>query len=96
MDRLQIEKVGGLAGFGGPHLKSRGEVSLSGLSPTDKQAVESLFSNKQKTARAPTGAADMHRYRITRQTDAGGEETVEVPEDAVPAALKDSVTDTLE
>jgi hypothetical protein len=48
MDRLHIERVGGLAGFGGPHLKSRGELELSDLSPADKQAVEGLFKDPQK------------------------------------------------
>ena len=95
MERLRIEKLGGFAGFGGPHLKSQGEVTLSELSPADKQTVETLFTDRQKASQTPRGAADMHRYRITRQT-AAGEETVEVPENAVPAALKDSVRDTLE
>ncbi len=95
MDRLQIERIGGLAGFGGPHLKSRGELSLSNLSPSDRKAVESLFNNPQKAMPAHPGEADAFRYRITRQTPAGPQ-TIEVPGDFVPAALKDSVRDVLE
>jgi len=95
VDRLQVEKVGGFAGFGGPHLKSRGEVALSDLSPAARKAVEQLFNEPQKAAPARRGEADAFRYRITRQT-AAGTQTIEVPGDAVPAALRDSVRDVLE
>src|SRR5215470_8412156 len=90
VDRLQIERVGGLAGFGGPHLKSRGELSLA-----DRQAIEDLFNDPRKAAPAQRGEADAFRYRITRQT-AAGPQTIELPGNAVPAALKDSVRDVLE
>jgi hypothetical protein len=95
MDRLQIERIGGIVGFGGPHLKSRGEVALSDLSPADRQAVESLFANPQRAMPGHPGEADAFRYRITRQT-ATGTQTIEVPGNAVPAALRDSVRDVLE
>ena len=95
MDRLQIERIGGYAGFGGPHLKSRGELALSDLSPADRHAVEDLFDNPQEAVPAHPGQADAFRYRITRQT-ATGSQTIEVPGDAVPAALRDSVRDVLE
>jgi hypothetical protein len=95
VDRLQIERVGGFAGFGGPHLKSRGELALLDLSPSDRQAVEDLFRDPQKARSAHRGEADMFSYRITRQT-AEGTEMIEVPGDAVPAALRDSVRDVLE
>ena len=95
MDRLQIERIGGLAGFGGPHLKSRGELALSDLSPADRQAVEDLFSDPRKAAPAHPGEADAFRYRITRQTESGSQ-TVEVPFDAVPTIVHESVKDTLE
>jgi hypothetical protein len=94
MDRLQIEKLGG-PGFGGPHLKSRGEMAMSDLSPTDRQAVESLFNNPGKAKPEHPGAADYFLFSITRQT-ASGKETVVAPSDAVPAALRDSVKDVLE
>jgi hypothetical protein len=95
MARLRIERIGGLAGFGGPHLKSRGELALSDLSPGDKQVVEDLFKDPQKAAATLPGEADAFHYRITRQTT-GGAQTIEVPENAVPAALRDSVKDVLE
>lgn len=95
MDRLQIERIGGVAGFGGPHLKSRGELALSDLSPADRQAVEGLFSDPQKAMPTHPGEADAFRYRITRQT-AAGSQTIEVPGNAVPGVVRDSVKDVLE
>src|SRR5258707_7824617 len=95
VDRLQIERIGGLAGFGGPHLKSRGELAVSDLSPADRQAVEDLFSDPRKAVPAHPGEADAFRYRITRQT-AAGPQTIELPGHALPAALRDSVRDVLE
>lgn len=94
MDRLQIERLGGLAGFGGPgsRIKSKGEVGVADLSPADRQVVADLFD--KKTA-VPPPKPDVFRYRITRQTPAGAQ-TIEVPEEIVPPPLRDSVKDTLE
>jgi len=94
VDVLQIERVGGYAGFGGPHLKSRGEVALPTLSPAERQAVETLFSDPQNAPAQPS-EADAFRYRITRQTSAGPQ-TIEVPGNVVPAALRNSVRDVIE
>jgi len=91
VDRLKIERVGGFAGFGGPHLKSRGEVALSDLSAADQKAVESLFADPNKGPAAHPGQADSFSYRITR-----GATTIEVPEHAVPSTIKNSVKDVLE
>lgn len=91
MDRLKIERVGGVAGFGGPHLKSRGELAVSDLSPADQKAVAGLFAGTTKAAPAHPGQADAFTYRITR-----GAQTIDVPEHAVPAALRNSVKDVLE
>jgi hypothetical protein len=91
VDRLKIERVGGLAGFGGPHLKSRGEVALSDLSSAERQSVEAMFEDPGKVPPAPRGQADAFRYKITR-----GTRTIEVPEHAVPATIKNSVKDVLE
>jgi hypothetical protein len=87
------KRKGGIAGFGGPNLKSRGELALSKLSPADRAAVEGLFKEPQKAG--PRGAADAFSYHITRQTGAGPQ-TIEVPESAVPAVVRDSVKDVLE
>lgn len=93
MDRIQIERTGGFAGFGlpGSRVESRGEVAVSELSQLDRAVVDALFERKgPEEPHMPDG----FRYRITRQT-AGGTETVEVPEGKVPDALKDSVKDVL-
>jgi hypothetical protein len=95
VDRLQVERIGGFAGYGGPHLKSRGEVALSDLPPADRQLVESLFNQPQRGAPAHPGEADAFRYRLTRHT-AAGPQTVEVPHSAVPATVRDSVKDVIE
>ena len=95
MTLLKVERVGGFAGFGlsGSRLRSQGEQEMSALSAADQAAVEALFRNRGRvTAAGPQ--ADGFRYRITRVAG-GQEETVEVPEAAVPAALRNCVTDTL-
>ena len=94
VDRLTIERVGGLAGFGlpGSHLKSKGEVALSELSPADRNALDALFDSKEKST---PSMPDAFRYRITRQTPKGPQ-TIEVPEDRVPLILRNSVKDQLE
>lgn len=97
MGIVKIERVGGLGGFGGPHLKSRGECSLADLSAADQAAVDALFASQGKTHAVPRNAPmrDGFSYRISRQT-ARGTKTVEVPESMVPAALVASVKDSIE
>ena len=94
VDRLMIERVGGLAGFGlpGSHLKSKGELAVSELSTADRNAVEALFASKDTPAQP---MPDAFRYRITRHTSAG-QQTIEVPEARVPAVLRNSVKDQLD
>ena len=91
-DQLKVERLGGFAGFGGPHLKSRGEFSTSELSPADLAAIDALF---QEGEHAGAANPDGFVYRISR--NAGGrEQTIEVPEHKVPEAIRNSVKDTLE
>lgn len=94
VDRLKIERVGGLAGFGlpGSHLKSKADLAMSELSPADRSAVDALFESKEK---ASPPMPDAFRYRITRHTSKGPQ-TIEVAEDRVPMVLKSSVKDELE
>ena len=93
-NRVKIERLGGFAGFGlpGSHLKSRGEVSESELSPADLQSLNALFEGD---AQHEDPKPDAFRYRITREVG-GSEKTIEVPEHQVPESLKNSVADTLE
>ena len=90
MDRLDIERVGGLGGFGGPNLKSTGQVSSSKLSAADRGVVEALFASPPSEAPRP----DEFSYRLTRQTS-NGPQTIQVPERHVPMALRSSVKDEL-
>jgi len=87
-DQLKVERIGGFAGFGGSHLKSRGELSTSELSPADSAVLDALFHDDTHAGAAnPDGFV----YRITRN-----EKTIEVPEHKVPEAVKNAVQDTLE
>ena len=50
-DQLKVERTGGFAGFGGPHLKSRGEISTNELSPADLAALDALFDDDTHAGR---------------------------------------------
>ncbi len=95
MGTLKIERIGGFAGFGvaGSKIKSGGEQAVSALSADDRAAVDALFNNPERYARSGS-QPDVFRYRITRISN-GKNETVEVPELAVPAALRACVSDKL-
>lgn len=93
-DKLKVERVGGFAGFGlpGSHLKSKGEVSMSDLSPDDLKTIDGLFKGDVHLG---TALPDGFRYRITRKI--GDKlQTIEVPEENVPMSIRNSVKDTLE
>lgn len=94
MDELEIERLGGLAGFGAPggSIRSSGSVNMSDLSEDDRGVVEALFS---RGAAAADAKPDEFVYRITRRSAAGVVSTVEVPASEVPAALRQSVRDEL-
>ena len=89
---LYIEKLGGLAGFGGTRarIRSRGQLDTEALSATDQQAVQALFEHSRSSD--ASGAADGFRLRISRATGSGIE-TVEVHEGGVPAAIASCVKD---
>jgi len=92
MAKLQVERIGGIAGFGGAgsHLRSRGEVELTDLSAAEQQAVDSLFQSQDKPKSSQM--RDGFQYRITRNTT-NGVETIVVPEEAVPATIRGSLKD---
>ena len=89
MDSVLVERLGGLAGFGGPggRLTSTGRLDFAGLSAADQQVVAALFAKPGAKARA---VADGFRYRITWQG-----KVVEVGEGGVPALVRDCVVDRL-
>jgi hypothetical protein len=94
MQHLHVEKLGGLAGFGGigGHLRSQGQLDSSALSDAEQRAVEALFRSRGKAKASQV--RDGFRYRITRTTSAGSE-TIEVPEELVPSVLAQCVKDEL-
>lgn len=94
MSEVEVERIGGLAGMGGPgaRVKSFGRVDVATLSDKDRTALDALFD---KSYRPGAPKPDVFRYRITRKT-ARGKQSVEVPEDDVPKVLQDSVRDVLE
>jgi hypothetical protein len=91
---LQVERIGGLAGFGAgaSHLRSRGQVEVGTLSSQEREAIEALFQSGPKTK--DSKIRDGFRYRISRTTPSGTE-TVEAAESAVPPAIARCVKDEL-
>jgi hypothetical protein len=90
-DLVKVERVGGLAGFGGPRLKSAGEVAMSALSAADRKAIEAMF---RVAARAGAGKPDGFVYRIT-MSSGGVTKTVDVSGERVPEAIRKCVKSTL-
>ena len=98
MGLIKIEKIGGLGGFGGPHLKSYGERDVAELLLAARTALNLLFSRRKgKLLKLPNNMQirDGFNYRISRETEAGIE-TIVVPESMVPAALIACIKDSIE
>ena len=95
MNDLEIERLGGFAGFGGPGspLRSRGALTFAELTPHVRSKVDQLFDDPRSGA-ARQASPDEFRYRITRTTPQGAQ-TIEVPESVVPDELQASVTNDL-
>src|SRR3954462_11842880 len=94
---LKIERLGGSGGFGGPgsRVRSEGRLDMAALDHDTHRAVENLFPGRSDASAPPQSPhADGFTYRIPPATEAG-EEAVEVPESAVPAALTQAVRDEL-
>jgi hypothetical protein len=89
---LYVEKLGGLANFGGARarIRSRGQLETEKLSAQELQAVDSLFHGPSESEGSTV--ADGFRFRISRIT-ATGTETVDAPESRVPAALASCLKD---
>lgn len=95
MGMLQVERIGGLAGFGagGSHLRSQGKVDMASLSSEEQAAIEALFES-DSTKTDSSKMRDGFRYKISRTTPSGTE-TVEAAESAVPPAIAQCVKDEL-
>ena len=97
MDRLTIERKGGIGGFGMANspIKSGGELDLSTLSADQKAHIDDLFRNP--AAHQGTGkVSHPFRYRLSRPKGGGQEESVEVDESAVPEWMSGVVKDRLQ
>lgn len=96
---IQVERLGGFGGFGlpGSRVRSVGQVDLRELAPADRAAVERLLSAR-RPHRPGTGGADRFVYRLTpvgRPGEAASAPGVDVPEEALPAAVAACVRDEL-
>ena len=94
MALLQVERIGGLAGFGGTgaHVRSVGQLDTDTLSSEERCAVENLFKSKGKAKASQI--RDGFRYRISR-TSSGRTETIVASEMAIPISLAQCVKDEL-
>lgn len=93
MEMVDVERLGGLAGFGlpGSRLRSRGQVDPARLASADRQRLEALFA-RRAGQRPPL--PDGFRYRLTRRI-AGRTEVIEVDEEDLPLPVRDCVQDEL-
>ena len=95
-DRLEIERLGGLAGMGlpGSHIRSRAVVEGRALSAEESQSVAALFANPSTASAAETTGADGFRYKLTlhRRDDC---QKIEVSEAALLLSLQQRVQDEL-
>ena len=90
--RVRVEKVGGLAGFGGAHLKSEGEIDLDHLSDDERSAIEQLLA--KRATRSEGLSRDAFRYRLS--WDEGGDKhSIEVGESEAPETVRAAAKDRL-
>lgn len=89
---LHVERIGGLAGFGGvrSRIRSRGQLDTLGLTASELQTVDSLFLGHGTRKNLDT--RDGFRFQLTR-VNSSGSETIEVPEAAVPVKVAECVRD---
>jgi hypothetical protein len=92
---ISVEKHGGFAGFGGAHLKSKGECALDALSQQDRDAIDTLFRDPTKAPTAPGDGDPSTHYHLTRVVD-GQAHSVDVPEPLLPHSLRSCVRDVIE
>lgn len=94
MSILSVERIGGLAGFGGARarIRSLGQLDTEQLSAADRKVVDALFQPRKKAEKS--SVRDGFRFRLTRTTERG-DETVEIAEKLVPALVAQCVKDEL-
>ena len=92
-DKLEIERLGGLAGMGlpGSRIRSRALVGAGEMNAAEKKSVAALF---ERGAGTPETKPDAFRYRLTLHGRHGARQ-VEVAENDVMPSLRDRVKDEL-
>ena len=92
MAMLQVERLGGLAGFGGAggHVRSMGQLDMETLSAEEQRVVEGLFQSKGMAQASEI--CDGFCYRISL-ISARRTETIQAMEVAVPIFLARCVKD---
>lgn len=85
--RVRIERRGGLAG-----LAVSAEHDVAALSAAQQQAlgrvIEAAASERPARSRGAPPGADRFSYRLHVEDAAGGEQVIDLPEDAMPSALE--------
>lgn len=92
-DRLEVERLGGLAGLGGTRsrLRSRGELRGDQLSLAERELISRLFA---APAPAPDPGADGFRYRVQwHRPGVSPPLVMDLPGSALPAALLNCIKD---
>lgn len=89
--KIDVERLGGLAGFGlpGARLRSRCTILAKDLRPADQAILRGIFLTLPK---GPDQKRDAFRYRLTRQRGAESQ-TVVVAETEVPEAIRECLRD---
>lgn len=87
-----VEKLGGIACFGGPsaRIRSVGKIDDETLSEYDRALLKNLFSSDLMRNKEP--GPDEFQYRITLMNDKF-QKSIDLPESKTPPAIKDCVRD---
>lgn len=95
-DRLEIERLGGLAGVGLPGSRIRSRATLLGkeLSARERDSVDAIFKADASVTRPEQGGADNFRYRLTLHNSRGSR-AIEVGAGDLPESLEARVKDEL-
>lgn len=95
-ERLDIERLGGLAGMGLSQSRIRSRVTLLGkeLSAGEQDSVDALFKADASRTRTEQGGADSFRYRLTLHNSQGSRE-IEVGAGDLRESLEARIKDEL-
>ncbi|MEI7921714.1 MAG: protealysin inhibitor emfourin [Planctomycetota bacterium] len=93
---MEIERLGGLAGFGLPSSRIRSHITLSYNDLNDKEIknIDALFLLSPDRFKTMNKVADFFRYRIEVKSS-GTTKTIEVSENDLIASIKDRIKDVL-